>query len=361
MSSIPHKQSLVVQTVAWINSEINRGAWSDWLPGERILAGKLQMSRNTLRAAIEQLISDGTLRAEHGLGNRILRKPAAANAGRQRTVGLLTPDALEQLRPSQTLWIDQLRVMLTEHNCVLDVVHGHQYFQRLSSKALAGLTSHHRYSCWLLMRSNETTQNWFQKHKVPAVVAGSIGPNIDLPFVDIDHRALCRHAAATLLRAGHRCIALVAERTGRAGDAESELGFIEGVQSSSHRDAEHLIAWHGPTAEDVCASLDRLLRQRRSLTAVLIANPLFYLTAATHLAKRGARVPEDVSLVSRDYDTFLAYVVPRPAHYTVPPSIFAKKLLKPILRILDGTSGAIQTAKLVPAFVPGPSLRSIRS
>ena len=158
MSSIPHKQSLVVQTVAWINSEIDRGAWIDWLPGERILAGKLQMSRNTLRSAIEKLISDGTLRAEHGLGNRILRKPTAADVGRQRTIGLLTPDALEQLRPSQTLWIDQLRAMLAEHNCVLDVVHGHQYFRGSSSKTLAGLTSHHRYSCWLLMRSNGTTE-----------------------------------------------------------------------------------------------------------------------------------------------------------------------------------------------------------
>lgn len=356
MSGIPHKQSLMVQAAGWIRSEIERGAWGEWLPGERVLAEKLQISRNTLRTAIQQLIEAGLIRAEHGLGNRVLAKPAKAAPPRERIVGLLTPDPLEQLRPTQTLWIDQLRVLLVQHDCRLDVVQGQHYFRGRPGKALKKLTDQHPYSCWILMRASETAQAWFQRNAVPSVVAGSTWPQIDLPCVDVDHGALCRHAAGALLRAGHRSIALIAERTHRAGDAESEMGFVEGVRSSPHTDAEALVAWHEPSVESVCSALRRLMRFQRPPTALLVANPFFYLTVTSRLAKMGWRIPENISVISRDEDAFLSFLIPCPARYAVPAHVFAKKLLKPVIELLEGEPLSVRKVRIMPEFLPGDSL-----
>jgi DNA-binding LacI/PurR family transcriptional regulator len=61
---------------------------------------------------------------------------------------------------------------------------------------------------------------------------------LNLPFRDLDHRAICRHAAGILLGLGHRKLALVMQKSRRAGDLESEAGFLEGVKQSSHADAQ---------------------------------------------------------------------------------------------------------------------------
>jgi len=98
MQSIPRRQSLVSQTAAILRDEIKRGAWKQWLPGERVLCETLQVSRNTLRAALAQLKRDSVIRSDHGTGNRILlRATRRSRALKSHDVGLIVQRQLESV------------------------------------------------------------------------------------------------------------------------------------------------------------------------------------------------------------------------------------------------------------------------
>ncbi len=357
MPGIPQRQSLVAQTAAYLKSEIARGVWAEWLPGERRLCASLQVSRNTLRAALDQLAAAGVIRPEHGLGSRIVRSRTTRRVvERPRTVCLLAAQPLEHLRPTQVLWIDELRALLIEHDCKLHLLHGQQYFRARPGAVLDRLIRQHPHGCWILTRASEGTQRWFQDRGEPCVIAGSACAGVTLPFVDLDHQALCRHAAGVLLALGHRRMAFVTERTRRAGDAASEQGFIEGVRSSRHPEAEALIVGHEPTTASVCATLQRLIDQPRPPTALLVANPYYYLTITSHLAQAGWRVPRDISVLSRDEDPFLSFLVPPPARYIIPPHVFARKLLRPVIELVETGAVLSPATSIMPEFIRGTSI-----
>ncbi|HWL17359.1 MAG TPA: LacI family DNA-binding transcriptional regulator [Opitutus sp.] len=357
MTGIPQRLSLVSQTAAYLRTEIERGAWDDWLPSERALCQSLQVSRNTLRAALVQLKRDRVIRSMHGAGNRIeLKSNSRARQLQSHDVAFLTPEPLEQLRPMQTLWIDELRAMLSERGCRLHVFHGRQYFRTNPGPALAKLTQQNLHGCWVLILSNEKTQSWFEQNRVPCIVAGSVYAGVDLPFRDIDHRAMCRHAAGAMLAAGHRKVALIIQRSRRAGDVASETGFLEGVRQSSHPDATAVICPHDSTVSGICNALRRLMEQRPAPTALLVANPNHYLTIASRLSQMGWRVPEDVSVVSRDEDPFLSYLLPTPARYVTNAYALAKSLLRPVLELLAGGAVTHRAVRIMPSFVRGESL-----
>lgn len=115
MPSLPQRHSLVSQTAAILREEIERGSWPEWLPGERVLCETLQVSRNTLRAALDQLKRDRVIESVHGAGNRVNAQPPQRRTRLKATdVALLSPLPIEQLRPTMTLWIDVLRGMFPE-------------------------------------------------------------------------------------------------------------------------------------------------------------------------------------------------------------------------------------------------------
>ena len=359
MKSIPRRQSLVSQTAAILCEEIRQGSWRDWLPGERTLCEALQVSRNTLRAALTALKRDGVIRSDHGAGNRILARPRSRLGGlRSHDVGLLSPEALEHLRPSLTLWIDELRGMLSERGCRLHVFHGPQYFRSNPSAALEKLVAQHPHACWVLALSNESTQRWFDRKAVRCVVAGSVYPGLNLPFCDLDHHAMCRHAAGFMLGLGHRKLALVIQKTRRAGDLESEAGFVEGVRQSPHPDAAVVVSHHDAMVGSICQALRRLMEQSPAPTALLVANAHHYLTVVGRLAQCGYRIPQDISVISRDEDedTFLSFVVPAPARYTASPHAMAKTLLRTVLELLEDGVVTQGSVRIMPDFIRGETL-----
>lgn len=358
---LPRRQSLVNQTAGILRAEILKKTWTDSLPGERSLCETLQVSRNTLRTALAQLRREGIVRSVQGSANRILTKPRAKGKRlRSRDVALLAPEALERLRPSQTLWIDELRAMLSERECRLHVFHGRQYFRASPGRALRKLVDRHPHGCWILMLSNESVQRWFESQRVPAIVAGSVHGDIDLPFRDLDHRAMCRHAAGVLLAQGHRQLALFMARSDYAGDRESESGFFEGVRQSSHPNATATLAHHDGTKRGMRAVLQRLVSRKEPVSAILVANAYHYLTVVTSLTQMGLRVPEDMSVVSRDEDRFLSFLVPEPARYETSPREMAKALVHPVIELLEEGLPASAGSRLMPEFIRGESITKLR-
>lgn len=353
----PRFTSLAAQVADALREKIHSQTWSEWLPSERTLAETLQVSRKTLRKALAQLQREGTVQVAPGLGNRIVTaKSGASRPAVEPVVVLLTPEPIELMRPYTALWVNHLKSLLIEHNFRLRTVDGRKFFTRRPAAVLKKLTTRQPAACWLLANSTEATQRWFSDQNIPCVVAGSCHPGIDLPQVDLDHYALCRHAAGVMLGAGHRCVALLNERSGRAGDVESEAGFIAGVRESPHSDAIPLVTHHEHSSESLSRALERLLAMPQMPTALLVSNGASYLTVISALAQRKLRVPQDVSVLSRDDEPFLHFLVPKPAYYAANPHTFAKRLLKPVMQSLAGETVIPRNTRILPKFTKGGSL-----
>jgi len=360
MLKLPQRHSLEKQTALVLQEEIAKGTWRDLLPGERSLCDMLQISRHTLRAALVQLRSEGVISSEQGVGNRIVadRKARGAVPPVAQDVGLLVSGALDNLLPKHILWIDQLRAMLGERGCRLHTFHGRKFAQRDPGRVLQRLLAQQPHKCWILLLSAEAVQKWFEKQKVPCVVAGTIYAGIDLPYCDLDHRAVCRHAAGLLLSRGHRQMALVIQKSRRAGDLESEAGFTEGIRQSAHTDTEVMIGYHDATAAGIVTTVKRLMQRQPTPTALLVNNPFHYLTVVGSLVRLGYRVPEDVSVMSRDGEPYFSYLIPAPTHYAIDPRQFARSLLVPVLQLLQGGAVTKRALHIMPEFQAGQSVTS---
>lgn len=355
MTLIPHR-TVASQIAAQLRAELGKGTWRGWLPSERVLSRTVQASRNTVRAALEQLKADGLIVPARGLGNRIVGTvKTSASQSHPKTVGVLIPEPVGRLRPLIALWIDELKDLLIEEGYRLRIHEGRQYYQTNPARSLERLTGQNTHGAWVLTLSSEAMQRWFARRKIPCLIAGSTYPEVTLPHYDLDYRAICRHAAGVLLRLGHRRLALLNRESRRAGDVDSELGFLEGVRASSHADVTADIAYHSDDVDSVAHALKRLLDKKTPPTAIVVSNSYAYLSTTSLLAQRGLRVPQEISLISRDDDPFLGSLAPAPARYPVDPHTFAKKMLGSLLQLLDRGPVPRSSAALLPKFTAGGS------
>lgn len=349
------RNSLIDQVCAALREGLRAGAWPEWLPGERRLCAELGVGRNSLRAGLRRLAAEGLVAIVPGQGTRRLARARTSCPAPPRVVTLLSPVRLEQLRPQQGLWIDAFRGMLAEAGCRLRFVVLPPGLRASPAAALPRLLRQELSGCWLLVRSSAEVQAWFERQGLPCVVAGSCHEGIRLPSVDLDYRALCRHAALALLRAGHRRIALLSPREGAAGDLLGEEGFREGARGFSEPVAAEVIR-HGPGPADLVRVLRRMFTAARPPTGVLIAESYAYLTACSVLAQLGRRVGTEVSLVCRDEDRFLSYLEPEPARYVADPLHFARRLARLTGDLLAGRTVPVGARPFLPRLVRGASL-----
>jgi LacI family transcriptional regulator len=95
-----------------------------------------------------------------------------------------------------------------------------------------------------------------------------------------------------------------------------------------------------------------LLRQTPP-TALLVAGAPYLVTVMTLLIRAGVRVPEDISVISRDSEPFLNYIVPSLTRYAISPARYAQRLSRTVVALAQGGSAPIRSQLLMPQFLRG--------
>jgi DNA-binding LacI/PurR family transcriptional regulator len=356
------RSSLVAQVADVIRSEIMRRAWSDWIPSERELNRTLHVSRNTCRAALHMLTCERLITPVQGRGIRVNRdvvRKAHPGDRQIHSVGLIMPEVVSRLRPTNSVLIDDIREELFDQGVRLSLHVSSACYQANPEHALEKLVGKNRHDCWILVLSNEAQQKWFMQRGIPCLVTGSIYSGIRLPSVDWDHRSICRHAIGQLIALGHRRVVFFNRFLRAAGDLESEAGFLQGARMSSHTDLKAWVVYHDDSRESVGNLISKLLANPEPPTGLIVANSYCYLSVASALAHRGYRVPEDFSLISREDDAFLAYVDPEPARYLNTTARMARKVMTLIRPLLEGGIPNFEPVRLTPRFIAGGSVRQL--
>ena len=355
--AFPQHVSLIAQTAQILREGLQARLWCDYLPGERELCERFQISRPTVRAALEQLRREGWLTVAHGKRRRIVtRRRRTASGPQTKVIGLLSPVPLRSLPPLALCWADELRTHLSLKGFELEFHVSQKCFTSCPASALAGLVVRAPAAVWVLFRSASETQRWFVDKMRPCLVVGTCAPSVELPSVDTDYRATARHAAGLMRRQGHRRAALLLPRGAYGGDAETEAGFREVFSASTSDPGLALVLRHDGSVAGVESCVALALRPPRPVTAFLVARTAHVLTVMTHLQRRGLRIPQDAAVISRDNDAFLEFVTPAVTRYVISPESFARRLLRPVIQLAQTGFASTKPVRLMPRLVAGETI-----
>lgn len=356
MNPLP-RLSLSDRAEEWIRQAIAAGKWTVELPGERILCQQLNISRPILRQALQNLEKTGIISCQPNRTRRIVPAKSLPRSSRlkkslKKVIFLVGAD--DVLTPSSDHRVlNAIREHLLRAGWETER-RGHPSLETAAAEGLLAGWIHRepRSTRWVLLSVPELVQSWFASHGLPTICMGSAYPNVKLPFFDVDHRAVARHAVGQFLRAAHRRIALVTLDRPRAGDLASEIGFREACESSGNPDIEPAVIRTPRDPDTLCRLLLRALRSQCPPTAFLISHAQLALTTLTFLQSRGLRIPMDASLICRDYEPLLAFVRPALAHYRSQETTEISQLL----RLIQSDPLPSKPHWVFPRFIPADSL-----
>lgn len=353
---LPRRVPLAFEAMRALRLAISRGTWVDFLPGERDLCSRFQISRPTLRAALEELASNGEIERKPRKRCRILTstKPRKRQGRHSRVIAAISSRPLLAMPPSAVVMVDELRANLARAGFQLELLVSPACFSKRPERALRELTSRIDAAAWITFGSREPMQRWLLRSALPCLVAGSCDPDIPLPSVDLDYRAACRHAGGLLRKSGHRHIALCLPEGATGGEALSEEGLREAL--SGDPTIRLSVIRHDGTPENLRVHLDARMSKPSRPSAILVARAAHVLTVLTHLQRKGFRIPQDVAIVSRDDESYLAHLSPAITRYTVDPSLFPKRLSLAARQLAETGSFPPHAIRLIPRYLPGESV-----
>jgi len=225
-----------------------------------------------------------------------------------------------------------------------------------SAQRLEALVQDEHAAAWALIASSRSSQLWFARASVPVLVLGSCQPGIVLPSLDVDYRAIGRHAANILRRRGHQRILFLTPDRLLGGDLEAEKGFREAFGPLSVAGGDVRVIRHRAGAEGVRAALSRCLSRCHAPTALLISSPLCAVTVASHLLCQGLRIPDQVSVICRDGSEYLRCFSPEIARYEVDWSVYARRCARTLIQLATAGRLMANPRRQMARFVPGQSV-----
>jgi DNA-binding LacI/PurR family transcriptional regulator len=357
MLEIPRRISLTSQIAAAIRKGIEDGVWDGSLPGERRLCELFQASRPTIHGAMRALAKEGWFEIRPGRRNQI--RTHGSRRSRHppgRSVGIIVHEPFSHLGSILAQGLNEMRVHLAAQGFTTEVYVSPVHTPRAQTRGLESFIRQSRVSCCVLVSTSRAVQRWFSEHSLPALVLGSCHPSVRLPSLDVDYRAVCRHAAGHLLRKGHRHLALVVPDFGTAGDLASEQSFKDAVEQ--HNDgARASIVRHSGTSRSIASKLDTLFKSRQPPTALLVARTPYVFAVIMHLLNRGIGVPAAVSLIARDSELMFEQVDPPLAHYAFKSDAYVRLLCRLMLQMLNERLSP-KPILIVPKFVAGRTVQS---
>jgi DNA-binding LacI/PurR family transcriptional regulator len=354
-SPMPSRGSLVLECVRVMELRISAGEWQRLMPGERKLADTLQVGRDTVRLALQQLERAGLLApADAGNRRRILTDATGGERHRSGSlkIGLLVHRALESLPQPMLLEIDRIRGALAAKGGALRIHSPAWYGQRNPSKRLEELVEEEQCSAWILLRSSAAVQQWFMNRQVPCLVRGYPQPDIELPHLDVDWYATARHAAGQLWRLGHRKVIILRP----AELLKGVEAAVAGAMDLGEPGFEAAALVEDGTPLGIGRLLARALNYEDPPTAIITTRARQAASALTWLASQGVRVPQHISLITLAWEPFLDHLVPEISGYRTDAEAAAKLVVRRTERIAAGDPNPGGNLWITQEIVKGASI-----
>lgn len=331
MDPIPRRYSLVAQVSDILQEEIKSGLMRDVLPSELDLARRFQVSRPTIRDALEILRKSGLIESSRGQNHRIVAQkicsePQAGEGG----VTVLGFAPLDELSPFSLSLMSQIQLAV-----------GSKYEVRIVSNAnltspgaLRDLTSREKQRCWVLIGPPADVLHWFEASGLPCLAMAPSIPSTAIPILAMDMHSVMMHAFSLAKQRGYSGPHLLIPANRQT--SETARFFAEAQAKYPQRDTA--IYSHDTTMIGVRRAVEKIVRSKRGEEQpplILVVRPKHALMVLSVLRAQDLKPGTHYGLISIGRENYIDYVIPTMACYTIKRQRLFKKFLRMLSEILD--------------------------
>ena len=299
------------QVYRWLLAYIDEKKFSgnQKLPSENALCRRLEVSRETVRVAMDQLVQEGLIYRVRGSGTFFYKDQAMSRELSDKNakwkIGLILqgqdPDANSVLIDGiRSVLADQrvdLQIFLTdnkfsnERRCLQTVVH-----QNFQGFIVDGVKAS-------IMNPNLDCYKELYRRRIPVIFYNNYYKNLRYPRVIVNDLECADKLVGRLIRAGHRRIAGIFVYDNYQS-VEKFQGMAETMRKHGVEMKDHYIKWcisDEAHNQSYARTIEKFLRGLPKCTAIVCCNYMIYRVVQQALERMGKSVPEDYSLVCFDY------------------------------------------------------------
>ncbi len=344
--------SVSEQTVDYLRKEIHEGRWSDRLPGVVRLAEECDVSTGVVRNALLKLEVEGVITAG-GLGRcrRILPPKQGTSSPRTLRVGFLLHDTINDSDP--ILWQIQRDLEAAGHIILIPKKSQLQLNYKIGS--IIRMVEETAVDAWIICSGSRELLEWFAVQSTPSIALYGRSGGLALARTGPDKGPACLDATRQLIALGHRRIVMIT----LAGRRKPVPGTIErrvleeirahGIETGPY----NLPNWE-ETPEGFNTLLENLFRTTPP-TALIIDEIQKLIATMQFLARRHIDIPEQVSLVSLDFEKALSWCHPSIAHMEWNRGHIVRRVVRWVAAVWKGTPDR-ETINFPATFIPGGSI-----
>lgn len=345
---------LTDQVVEELRRGLREGRWSQVLPSEQELVREFQVSRVTVRKALQQVALEGRIR----LGGKGCRHQVEGSATRPakaqgKVIRLLTSHSPMEMGALHLVIWDSIREKMGIAGYTVEYELHPKLYQKISPTELARLDSLPGTAAWVLFFSTDELQRWFSENARPCIVIGPVYPGIRLSNVYPDTVASARHAAGLFHSKGHRELVYLMTPVSTLGDHRGAEAFVE---ESARLGMNARIHYYAITNDELRRTITQALMARPRPTAFFSYNSPQCLTILGMLHRAGRQIPRDASVLAGWDDTALEYTVPTIACYRVNGIKTGHKVARLLMDLIEKGTGRTRSLAIIPEFVAGESV-----
>ena len=299
------------QVYRWLLAYIDENKFSgnQKLPSENALCRRLNVSRETVRGAMDRLVQEGLIYRVRGSGTYFNKDQAMSreltDENAKWKIGLILqgqdPDAnsvlIEGVRSALADHPVDLHVFLTdnkfsnERRCLQTVVH--QNFQGFIVDGVKASIVNPNLDCYKEL----------YRRRIPVIFYNNYYKNLRYPKVIVNDKACADNLVERLIKAGHRNIAGIFVYDNYQS-MEKFQGMAEAMRRKDVELKDHYIKWcisDEAHSTGYVRQIEKFLRGLPKCTAIVCCNYMIYRLVREALVKIGKCIPEDYSLVCFDY------------------------------------------------------------
>ena len=279
------------------------------MPGVNPLVAELGVGHKTVKAALRMLENEGLL-VNQGRGTkRLITLPQdhATPALRVSVLDFLPPDQSDP-------WIVGLRQQL------LDDGHNPFFTEKsltelgMDVRRIARQVERTPADAWVVCSASREVLEWFAQQETPIFSLFGVRGGLPIAGAGPDKAPPMAEATRRFIALGHRRISFLCRSQLRlpqpAQGVRAILGELEAAGIATGK--FNLPDWE-ENDEGFKRCLDSLFGPTPP-TALILDEPFLFHAAFHHLARRGLRVPEDVSIICVDGDPTFDWCEPSIAH-----------------------------------------------